>query len=291
MNISKQFKQRLVAGIVGITTIIFVIYFSHHPFFIPFFILFNIVVIGTALKEYYQLAQQKGFDPLIKCGIGSTCAFLISVYLAQQFSFLGFLPYIICFISLFLFFLPFSNKQPNPLVNLAITIFGLAYLTIPLSFGLKINYFHFENFSQDGRLWLAYAFTVAKITDVGAYFIGKTFGKHLLVPHISPKKTIEGAIGGLSFSIIGSLVFYFLFDHSDWLSPLKITLWQSVWIAFCISLLAQCGDLAESILKRDAGVKDSSFLPGLGGMLDIVDSLVFPLPFLYFILKTNILDL
>lgn len=92
-------------------------------------------------------------------------------------------------------------------------------------------------------------------------------------------------IGGLALSLVASLLFYFfLFENS----PL-MTLWKAIWVGLLISILAQIGDLAESLLKRDAGVKDSSHIPGLGGMLDIVDSLVFTLPLVYLLLTMHIL--
>jgi phosphatidate cytidylyltransferase len=158
-------------------------------------------------------------------------------------------------------------------------------LTLPISCALRINYFFPTHALEDGRLWLAYVLLVTKMTDIGAYFCGKIFGKNKLAPSISPKKTVEGALGGLGAALLTSLIFAFFASH---FAPFHMTFLQSIWIGITMSILAQLGDLSESLLKRDAGVKDSSHLPGLGGMLDIVDSLVFTLPLMYLLLKMQI---
>lgn len=287
---STHLKQRLLVGSIGLILLSFCIYFSYTPIFQPIFVFINAAFISGAVWEYYCLARYKGFYPLTALGLICTISYVIAISISNQHSNWHHLPAFVLFLGLVIFFLAFFNKRSNPLINLAITLFGIAYLTIPLSFGLQINYFHFENSYEDGRMWLTYVFAVTKMTDIGAYFFGKLFGAHKLIPHISPKKTIEGAIGGLFSSLIISLLFYFFVDSTNVFSPLKITLWQSIWLGLTISVLAQFGDLAESLLKRDAGVKDSSYLPGLGGLLDILDSLVFTLPFMYFILKMKVLS-
>ncbi|MBA2368819.1 MAG: phosphatidate cytidylyltransferase [Candidatus Protochlamydia sp.] len=276
-----NFKQRLLASLCGIVLLAISIYFSFAPLFRPFFVILNAGMICLALMEYYQLAVKKNFKPLIFLALGMTTAYVIATYLAIQHSRLAALPQFVLLCSLLLFFLAFFNKQQNPLVNLAITVFGIVYLTIPLTCGLKINYFFPPESSQDGRYWLAYVLTVTKMTDIGAYFCGKSFGKNKLLPHISPKKTVEGAIGGLTASLLTSLIFHYFL-----LPAYSLTIWQSIWMGLTMSVLAQLGDLAESILKRDAGVKDSNQLPGLGGALDMTDSLVFTFPFMYLLLKT-----
>ncbi|WP_068468964.1 phosphatidate cytidylyltransferase [Candidatus Protochlamydia phocaeensis] len=282
---TSHFRQRLIMSSIGITLLAFTIYFSNHPLFKPFFILLNAAIIGLALIEYYRLAEHKGFQPLIALGVGTATAYVIASYFSLHHLHLQTLPTLTLFGSLILFFAAFFNRQQNPLANLAVTFFGLAYLAIPLSCGLRINYFFSSETLNDGRLWLTYVLIVTKMTDVGAYFSGKIFGKTKLAPYISPKKTVEGAIGGTAAALITSFVFHLYFLHLHPLNILKITLWQSIWLGLLISILSQFGDLAESILKRDAGVKDSNHLPGLGGVLDIVDSLVFTLPLMYLLLK------
>jgi len=282
MEISTHLKQRLVLGSAGFAILLVAIYFSYTVPFRALFVFLNAAVICLALLEYYHLVQHKGFKPQMMLGMTCGMAYVISIYYAQKYEELTSLPHLVLLLTLVVFFLSFFNQQPNPLANLAVSAFGIIYLVIPLSYGIKINYFYHSLEDGDGRLWLIYAFLLAKMTDTGAYFIGKVLGKTKLALMISPKKTVEGAIGGFGAAILTSLCFYFG-------AALKMTLWQSIVLGAVISLAAQFGDLAESLLKRDAGVKDSSsHLPGLGGILDIVDSLVFALPLMYFVLKMNL---
>lgn len=286
MAISKQLKSRLLIGGLGVIFLAIAIYFSYVPLFKPVFVLIIAGVIALALLEYYYLTQNKGLKPLLILGTTCSVFYTIAVYLSFQYSFLIPLPSFVLWLFLFIFFMAFFKNQPNPISNIAITLFGIAYLTLPLSFALKLNYL--PGIPQDGRLWLAYVLTITKLTDVGAYFFGKLLGKHKLAPHISPQKTIEGAIGGTFLAVAASLACHYLANRFH-VSSFMLTGWQSIGLGFLISIVAQFGDLAESLLKRDAGVKDSSRLPGLGGILDVVDSLIFTLPLVYFMLKAGLI--
>jgi phosphatidate cytidylyltransferase len=288
-EMARQFQQRILIGSLAILILIICIYFSFSPYFRPIFILLVAGIINLALVEYYQLAQRKGFQPLVTFGIGASVLYIFSL----AFSFhhhprLAVIPSLILLAALLLFFLIFFKAKASSIGNLAVTVFGIVYLTITLGCAVRINYFFPANALEDGRLWLAYVLIVSKITDVGAYFFGKIFGKTKLAPFISPQKTLEGAIGGAVTALIASIVFSLFFPHSPEASPFKISLWQSIYIGLLITILAQLGDLSESLLKRDAHVKDSSRLPGLGGILDVVDSLVFTLPFMYLLLQSRL---
>lgn len=222
------------------------------------------------------MAFHKGYSPLNSLCIVSTIAYVFAVFFGTQIAKARPLAEIVLILSLAGFFIYYFVKGKEPLVNTALSLFTLAYLAIPLSCIIRINYFEFPaSFPEDGRLWLLYTLMVTKMTDVGGYFIGKQWGRNLLSPMISPKKTWEGAIGGLLCAVLTSYLFTYLIGLSGI---------ASVILGILIAILAQFGDLAESLLKRDAGVKDSSHMPALGGSLDIVDSLVFTLPFVYIFL-------
>lgn len=127
-----------------------------------------------------------------------------------------------------------------------------------------------------GIEWTFLSFFLVWATDTGAYLIGRQFGSHPLAPNVSPKKTIEGAAGGLIFSILVALGFWYSIGGASW--KLYVAL------AVVIGISGQIGDLFESALKRSAGVKDSGkLIPGHGGILDRFDSLVFALPLVYYI--------
>ncbi|MBQ9942283.1 MAG: CDP-archaeol synthase [Christensenellaceae bacterium] len=130
------------------------------------------------------------------------------------------------------------------------------------------------------RLIILMAFATAACTDVFAYFIGSLFGKKKLCPNISPKKTVEGALGGLVGGIVGSMIVAILFDNG------RVHLVEYAILALVLSALAQIGDLAASVVKRRYGVKDfGSIFPGHGGLLDRFDSMLFIMPIIYMFYK------
>lgn len=287
MNFKKMsnIKQRLAVSFFGVIVTVIAIYFSSNAAFKPIFTLILASIVSCALWEYYQIGIAKGFTPLIKLGMLSTFCYTFGTYLVLEHFTSILLPQVVLALSFVVFCSYFLFKSNNPLNNLALTSFGIIYLTIPLTLILNINFFFNETGLQDGRWWLFYLITVTKMTDTGAYFFGKKFGKHKLAPDISPKKTIEGSVGGLVLSIIVSLIFYYFCSFIIPIGTIKITLFESLILGALIGIIAQIGDLVESLLKRDGGIKDSNQLPGLGGILDIVDSLIFTTPIIYFFLK------
>jgi phosphatidate cytidylyltransferase len=277
-------QQRFAVSTIGLLILFTVVHYSTLPLFRPLFALICAACIACGIWEYYQIAIAKGCIPLTRLGIIANFAYVLALFLVTQGTATLLLPQIVFGLILLSFSVYYLFKDHDPLVNLAVTIFALIYLTIPLSLMLSINYF-FPNGEQDGRLWLLYLLAVTKMTDTGAYFLGKKFGTKKLAPHISPKKTIEGAIGGLLTSVLASLIFYWASVAYPHTFRLSLSLAESLFLGCAIGVIGQFGDLIESLLKRDGGVKDSNQLPGLGGMLDIVDSLVFTTPLVYFFLQ------
>lgn len=282
-----HFQQRIVMSSIAVIIVFTSILLSSTPLFKPVFASLIAIVIGTALWEYFQISRLKGFHPPISLAIFFSAVFVAATFLSTLPAYNEELPLIAglsTIIGLFAYYFVYDEK---PFSNMAVTLFGFVYLVIPLSYLLKVIYFFPNNIPQDGRWWFFYLLFVTKMTDTGAYFFGKTYGKSKLAPYISPKKTWEGSIGGLVVAVAASVLIYLivhLFFHKP---PMFITLWESIWLGVMISAAAQFGDLAESLLKRDGGIKDSNQLPGLGGMLDIVDSIIFTAPLLYIFLKTQ----
>lgn len=167
--------------------------------------------------------------------------------------------------------------------NLATGVFTLIYVGLLLSFAVQLRLFW-------GVAALAAWIIVVKMGDTGAYAVGRLIGRHKMAPLISPGKTIEGAVGALIFSCLGSWLTF------RWLAPLMMP--ESVepgpwwgWLAFglLVGVAGMVGDLAESLLKRDVGVKDSSnWLPGFGGVLDMIDSLLLAAPVAWFCWATGL---
>jgi phosphatidate cytidylyltransferase len=280
-----HFKQRLLVG--GIATIILFIciWLSPYPYFRPFFTLILSFIVGGAVFEYYKIAKGKGFLPLDTIGIICSMAYVFAVFLSTQSKAMEFLPEMMLVTTGLLIFTNYFVKGPSPFVNSAITFFGFAYLALPLACLLNITYFFPADSTQDGRWWLIFLIMVTKMTDTGAYFAGKRFGSHKLAPYMSPGKTWEGAIGGFITALITGVCIHYLINFTYETPPINLSLFHSIWLGGVLSVIAQFGDLAESLLKRDVGVKDSNQLPGLGGMLDVVDSLVFTAPLMYIYLK------
>jgi phosphatidate cytidylyltransferase len=132
----------------------------------------------------------------------------------------------------------------------------------------------------EGRALVMYLIIVVKFTDIGAYFIGISIGRHKFLPRVSPAKTWEGLIGGLAVGIAASCLFYLFSDGN--LGVVKITAVDAVVLGVLLPVAGTIGDLTESLLKRAAGVKDSGrILLGMGGVLDVIDSLLFAAPALY----------
>ena len=281
-----QLQQRLAMGSIGTILTLIVIFLSSVPAFKPIFTAAIAATISVAMWELYQIYIAKGLEPAQKIGITFGAVYALAVAISTQYHAAAMLPELVLLVSLLSFFLYYFSKGSSPLLNLSATVFGIIYLAVPLSCMIRIAYFFGPDALQDGRWWLLYLVAVTKMTDTSAFFVGKKFGREKLAPYISPKKTWEGALGGFIGAIAMSVAVKFIATIFD-IHSFGLTLWQSLWMGAGIGIFAQFGDLSESLLKRDGGVKDSNHLPGLGGMLDIVDSLVFSAPLLYIFLKAT----
>ena len=177
-----------------------------------------------------------------------------------------------------------KTRDLLPLETMAYTVFGLLYVPWLFSFVTKIVYLLPRDAGGNvtGHIYVLWLVVVTKFSDMGAYLTGSMIGKHPLVPHISPKKTWEGFFGALVFSTGGACGVLAL--RRDELSFLTYT--DAAILGLILGFAAIIGDLAESIVKRSADVKDSGkFLPGIGGALDLIDSILFTAPLLFFYLR------
>jgi len=175
-------------------------------------------------------------------------------------------------------------RHDEPLQTMAYTLFGLLYVLWLFNFTTKILYLTPRSGTGivTGQFYCLYLIAVTKFSDMGAYLTGSAIGRHLMVPQISAKKTWEGIFGALAFALFCSLALFKLMPgHLAMLSWTNATI-----LGLLLGFAAVIGDLAESIIKRSTGVKDSgNFLPGIGGALDLIDSLLFTAPLLFFYLR------
>ncbi|OFI48614.1 phosphatidate cytidylyltransferase [Floricoccus tropicus] len=152
---------------------------------------------------------------------------------------------------------------------------GFPFLT---AFYIGIGFQNLINARTNGLFTIFLALFIVWATDIGAYFVGRQFGKHKLIPSVSPNKTIEGSLGGIASAVVVSLIMFVGFSKY---AP-SIPLWQMVILTIIFSMVAQLGDLVESSIKRQYGVKDSGkILPGHGGILDRFDSMLFVFPIMH----------
>jgi phosphatidate cytidylyltransferase len=173
----------------------------------------------------------------------------------------------------------------------AASTFAFVYIAVPMAMLVQLRQ------QWAGAFWLLYLLLVVWSGDIFAYFVGRSVGRHLMAPRISPKKTWEGAAASLVASLtVGILLFNYALPISSFLLRVgliqrrdglfgleKPELWPIVLLTAVLNIAAQLGDLVESLIKRGAGVKDSgTILPGHGGMLDRIDALLFAAPVLWF---------
>ncbi len=178
-----------------------------------------------------------------------------------------------------------KTREELPLEKMAYTLFGLLYVIWLFNFVTKIVYVvpRTPGGEVTGQFYVFYLIVITKFSDMGAYLTGSLIGKHKMIPHISPAKTWEGFFGALAFATLGSYIVFF-FMGERFLTYLNWT--HATVLGVLLGFAAIVGDLAESIIKRSTGVKDSgSFLPGIGGALDLIDSVLFTAPLLFFYLR------
>lgn len=271
-----NFQQRFLMSFLGIVLLAVVIFSSHIPPFQYLFIGALACAQAAALWEFYTLSQAKEIQPLKILGVASSIVYIILHYILPQSNLST--PFLFVFIAIS--FICHFSRSEHAINNLAATVFGVIYITIPLSFLLDINF-------MPTSAWMVYLLVTTKITDTAAYCAGKLWGNHRLAPMLSPKKTKEGAVAGLFGAIGASLAFFYFWQTLDYSEGNSFSWLEAAFLGASIGTISQIGDLAESLLKRDAQVKDSSTLPGFGGMLDIVDSMIFTTPLLYFWLKAK----
>jgi phosphatidate cytidylyltransferase len=238
------------------------------PLHLPTYIFVGLIFVLLALTAAAETPQVSALKFVLAAGFASALAPFIFLTIAMRRTQL-------------------SGAYPAA----AASTFAFVYVALPMAMLVQLRQ------QWAGAFWLLYLLLVVWAGDIFAYFVGRSVGRHLMAPRISPKKTWEGAAASLAASlVVGSLLFTYALPISSFLLRLRLIerrdglfglekpeLWPVILLTVALNIAAQLGDLVESLIKRGAGVKDSgTLLPGHGGMLDRIDALLFAAPVLWF---------
>ncbi len=248
------------------------------------------VLAALAAWEFFRMARETGELPLDPAGIALAALLPIAVH-AQRLGVYTLSLTAIVAMALVLFAATIWLRGPagKPMSSVSITAFGVLYAGL-FAYIYSLRYHDYAVGAAAGTALVFLPILLTWTTDVGAYTFGRRFGRKKLLPSVSPGKTVEGAVGGLGLTIVLCLLYvrFILMPYAQ----LGLTIQGAVLFATVISVAAQTGDLAESLLKREAGVKDSSrILPGHGGILDRFDGLLFVMPIAFLLLGRLLLPI
>jgi phosphatidate cytidylyltransferase len=285
---AKIFFRRLTSFVVLWTIVLAALFSSNRLLTDCLFLLVMVFLAATGLAEFYGLAAKRGLACFSGWGILGGMLLMVGTFLnlTGQIGTSGSPARVndfeTSFIILFVLGLClrqfFSRSATTGMAAISTTLFGLMYVPWLLNFIQKINYFP----RVEGHYYLLYFILITKISDSGAYVVGSLIGRHKLIPRISPGKTWEGVAGAIVASVLSSLLFVqFLGNRMAGMNWM-----HAVILGVLLGGCAVIGDLIESIFKREAGAKDSGrFFPGIGGILDLLDSLLFNAPIMYLYLR------
>lgn len=273
-------KKRVITSVFGIPLVLAFIWFepSGFPLFLPLVVFFG--VIGTF--EFYRFGKLTGARPLKTFGLVGAALLLMAPYFEAVYDYWYISTALVgALIVISLAWLLLTHRHDWSL-SWAWTVAGMLYTGWLLGHATAIREL------DSGREWVVLVLFSTFACDTMAFFVGRTWGRHPFAPVISPKKTWEGALGGFLAAPAAVLVIRALFDLAG--SPLPLSVVEGLGLGLVIGFFAQAGDLLESALKRRAGTKDSgTFLPGHGGVLDRIDSLIITAAISYYYIAWFIL--
>jgi phosphatidate cytidylyltransferase len=282
------FLRRLASTVVLWTAILSAMFSGNQYLADAVFVVVIVFVALMGLVEFYNLARKRGLPCFKVSGVIGGVLLMIGTFLNVtgrlgshgsparvndfETSFLILFVLGLCLRQLM------SRDNSSGMTAIAVTLLGLMYVPWLLNFIQKINYFP----GVEGKYFLLYFILLTKFSDMGAYVVGSLIGRHKMIPRISPGKTWEGFAGAVLVSTGASLVFvHFLGSHMAGMNAN-----HAIVLGIILSSTAVIGDLIESLFKRECGAKDSgNVLPGIGGILDLLDSLLFNAPIMYLYLR------
>ena len=257
----------------------------------------GVLIFGLLAQwEFYQLIESKGARPLVVTGLGFGAAVIAVAWLSS-----GYLATLLMTASLLVLMVAQLRKAQieQALASISGTFFGVFYVAWLLSHFVLLRFFYrsvVDQYGPDrlsglglhpesGIFLVLFCVSVVVLCDAGAYFAGRAWGRRKLAPEISPNKSVEGALGGIVVGTIGGLLVKLISDFF-WPEMSVFLPWPIILgIAFVLCIVGIIGDLVESLLKRDADVKDTGgLLPGMGGVLDRIDAVLLAVPVMYYLL-------
>ncbi len=288
---ASELALRLVTAAFLIPLVLYVTYTGGYGYLA---IVIGFILIGQ--REFYGLIEQKGAEPFVGLGLGFGVAVALVAYWGSEYHMT-----LLLTASLLAFMIAQLRKAEitEALASISGTFFGVFYVAWLLSHAIVLRFFYEAAASRytefdlawmglvpaTGAFFMTYALVVSVACDAGAYFAGRAWGKRPLAPEISPNKSVEGALGGLVFALVCAVAckgVYEVFapDLSEAMS------WGlCLGLGFVLAIVGIVGDLVESLIKRDADVKDAgALLPGMGGVLDRIDSPLLAIPAMFYLM-------
>jgi phosphatidate cytidylyltransferase len=262
-------KLRVITAVVGIPLLLAFVYFdfkAHTDWFerVPLLILLVGAAAAVGAWEFYRLGTHAEARPLIVFGTVWAVLFVVAALFQVDWVTASLLASAVVLPLVWLIIF----RRDTWLQSWGWTVTGILYM------GWMVGHYVMLRQLDHGRELVILALFATFACDTSAYFVGRAWGKHHMTPTVSPHKTWEGAAGGFAAAVAAAVALRFLLNLGDWSLPLSYL--EAVGVGCLIGVVAQLGDLVESLLKRRAGVKDSgNLLPGHGGVLDRIDSLVF----------------
>lgn len=281
--------RTLINGLSALLIALF-IFIGHYTPLRSIFTAAVAAIGAVAVWEFDQLVKKKGLSPAVFLSISAVVLYIFAVFFETQSTLLFFhsASEIVLWVAFLGCFIHFVLAGKPPITHIATTFLGIVYIAIPLGLFVRVMYFFTlggkEDLYFEGSWWIIYLIAVTKSVDIGGYFVGNYFGKRKLALKLSPNKTLEGAWGGMAAALLMSVAICFLGKNFGHVFE-KFSYVHALGLGVCIGVLGLLGDLAESFLKRDAHAKDSNSIPGVGGILDMIDSLLFTAPVVYIFLR------
>lgn len=269
-------KKRIITSLIGVIVILPCFIFMHSVMFSVLFAVAGAIAVHEIIKA---TGGKNDVITAISCITAAVIPFLFHFNVS-----IPIIPVAVVYIIVFSIIMVLMHKKTT-FNDVLTALFAITAIPCSFSMGILLRDVYItypDKYTKaTGVFFILLAVFSAWMTDIFAYFTGRKFGKHKLCPEISPKKTVEGAIGGILGEVVLNTALFFVFDNF-FFTVHTIEWWQIIIISVILSVISMFGDLSASVIKRNHSVKDfGKILPGHGGIMDRADSLLFVLPTLY----------